>query len=354
MEYVGKTDWELQDTVMPVDMNRIEQGIIDADAELANVPINAFTEVVGDLYTGDLDSIKAGVTSCADTATNLPLAEAGKCICINSGNYDTQLYIPRSGNYIYSRNNNGSVWTTWVRLANKSDLDLKANKSIIALEFSASTPYSYGNRCIYNEVVYKYTNATTTTGAWNASYWTAEPVGTSLKDIQKTAFTVTPPYQYTGDIQTLGAGVYSVNRTAGNVPFNYEDGILTVKAYGTTHKELSYFVPSTNEVYTKSYHVTFGWSIWNCASSPLRGVKQALYPINNKSCAVGQTYLIADLNAALIASGGAGGTVVGTDVRITSSTNSAFIKAFFRFEAGLLIELAAADTISADVNIFYI
>lgn len=122
MEYIGKTDWKSQDIVMPVDMNRIEQGIVDADTELSNVPINAFTEVAGNLYTGNLDSVKAGVTSCADTATNLPLAEAGKCICINSGNYDTQLYIPRSGNYIYSRNNNGSVWTNWIRLANIADI----------------------------------------------------------------------------------------------------------------------------------------------------------------------------------------------------------------------------------------
>lgn len=57
MAYSGKTDWQLNDTVMPTDMNRIEQGIIDVDTgkqvSVANAPEKSSIVVADELHVLD-------------------------------------------------------------------------------------------------------------------------------------------------------------------------------------------------------------------------------------------------------------------------------------------------------------
>lgn len=51
MTYNPKTDWQLSDTVMPADMNRIEQGIADVDSSI-NVNLNSLSEKLSLYYSG--------------------------------------------------------------------------------------------------------------------------------------------------------------------------------------------------------------------------------------------------------------------------------------------------------------
>ena len=84
MSYNPKTDWQLNEIVMPADMNRIEQGIADLDSQLGltvqtPVPANAvFTDTkvtaVGNHYT---PSGGATTSASGGTLTDITNSSAG-------------------------------------------------------------------------------------------------------------------------------------------------------------------------------------------------------------------------------------------------------------------------------------
>lgn len=77
MAYSGKTNWKLDDTVMPTDMNRIEQGIIDNETSVntkatatnytATIPTSGWSSSAP--YTIDIT-----VTGMINTDSNFPVS----------------------------------------------------------------------------------------------------------------------------------------------------------------------------------------------------------------------------------------------------------------------------------------
>jgi hypothetical protein len=61
-----KTDWKLTDTVMPADMNRIEQGILDADIGLGNVQAEVTTHRADNTAHGVDTKIPKSLATAAD------------------------------------------------------------------------------------------------------------------------------------------------------------------------------------------------------------------------------------------------------------------------------------------------
>lgn len=121
MAYEAKTNWKLDDTVMPEDMNRIEQGIQDLGLELGNVAVHVITaseENIVDfnaLVETGIHIIKNATTS---TTTNAPaLGSSGDAI-IEVGKRDNIIFqsvMTITNNGIpYHRQNSGGTWSSWL------------------------------------------------------------------------------------------------------------------------------------------------------------------------------------------------------------------------------------------------
>ena len=65
----------------------------------------------------------------------------------------------------------------------------KANKTVIADVYNASATYSWGDYCIYGDVLYKCNGAISTPEAWTPGHWTPENVTTELK---RSSWSLTP------------------------------------------------------------------------------------------------------------------------------------------------------------------
>lgn len=77
MAYEAKTDWKLDDTVMPDDMNRIEQGIrdIETDSEKKATVTNYTTTIPTSGWSSSAPySIDITVTGIQSTDTNFPVS----------------------------------------------------------------------------------------------------------------------------------------------------------------------------------------------------------------------------------------------------------------------------------------
>ena len=158
----------------------------------------------------------------------------------------------------------------------------KLDTSNIALNFSALTTYSYGDRCIYLGIAYRYTNSTSTTGAWNASYWTTEPIGSSLKNIEyKTNYVVlnhTNPS--TVSLNTVATGIYHLNAAIDFPYYSYTTPLSpnagTVETFGDGTYKVQRFVYDSNTTETtlrntvwERVKVNGTWQAWRCLAAKL-------------------------------------------------------------------------------------
>lgn len=127
MAYNGKTNWQLNEIVKPEDMNRIEQGIYDLEAQkIAKDATLVLTG--GDLNTCTRVGLYTWSASNASAIANCPEVSQGTMFVIpRLLNYTGSVenitqFIITQGNNIYTRTLADGVWSSWVRVSKMSDL----------------------------------------------------------------------------------------------------------------------------------------------------------------------------------------------------------------------------------------
>lgn len=116
MSYTAKTNWQLNEIVMPVDMNRIEQGIKDLDLQkLAKSAISVSSgtnlnncKEIGMYTWSSADS--SGIGNCPETEAQATMLVLPRSLN-NSGNF-TQIVITQN-NQIYFRQLADDIWGKW-------------------------------------------------------------------------------------------------------------------------------------------------------------------------------------------------------------------------------------------------
>lgn len=171
MAYEAKTNWKLDDTVMPDDMNRIEQGIKDVESELENV--------------NGIIILEASTDNVIDFNT---LTEPGVYLIKNCGTNTTQNSGITTANYYY-------------------DIFLRvqiSNTTICQTKATASTAYKDDYR------------TRTTSGTWSS--WSTKKI--SYVDISTITSTSAGVRKIQASTTDLTAGTSSL--TSGTVYLVYE------------------------------------------------------------------------------------------------------------------------------------
>ena len=106
------------------------------------------------------------------------------------------------------------AYKTWSSQKINSELEQKANLTVIAPQYSASGTYAVGAIVLYNGDLYRCTTAITTAEAWNSSHWTAV---TMAEASQLAATSSTPGIIKVGNGLTISGYVLSVNAGTGIV-----------------------------------------------------------------------------------------------------------------------------------------
>ncbi len=104
------------------------------------------------------------------------------------------------------------AYKTWSSQKINSELEQKANLTVIAPQYSASATYAVGDVVIYNGDLYRCTTAITRAEAWNPAHWTA----VSLAEASHMAATAsTPGVIRVGSGLTISGYVLAVNPGTG-------------------------------------------------------------------------------------------------------------------------------------------
>lgn len=122
MSYEAKTNWKLDDTVMPEDMNRIEQGIQDLGLELGNVAVHVITaseENIVDfnalvetgiyiIKNATISNTLNGINSFSSNGRDLILF-----VMNLFGNTVSQLIFTKNRTHSREYNTVSLIWTDW-------------------------------------------------------------------------------------------------------------------------------------------------------------------------------------------------------------------------------------------------
>lgn len=104
------------------------------------------------------------------------------------------------------------AYKTWSSQKINSELEQKANLTVIAPQYSASGTYAVGDVVIYNGDLYRCTTAITRAEAWNQAHWAA----VSLAEASHMAATAsTPGVIRVGSGLTISGYVLAVNPGTG-------------------------------------------------------------------------------------------------------------------------------------------
>lgn len=131
-EYINKTDAATLQQALQLN-NVLAQNVAANDnrAVTSNAVNGAITDLVSfnligkESYSGDLNSIKAGVYRVSDSATNLPVSAWGYLTCIvrDESSYAIQTYYAEN-NITYQRICVFGIWSAWQELAIQKTEDI--------------------------------------------------------------------------------------------------------------------------------------------------------------------------------------------------------------------------------------
>lgn len=137
MPFIPKTNWKLDDTVTPADMNRIEAGINSAFEEKTTKVTGVSDEVAAFTSTGDLKSTGKTISSLTEAT-----AHPAKAVTAEEGihglrYYDDTLSRKVGSNWVEIETGGGGVDTGSTAPTNTSTLWIDPNDGYIAKYFSA-------------------------------------------------------------------------------------------------------------------------------------------------------------------------------------------------------------------------
>lgn len=128
MSYTAKTNWKLDDTVMPADMNRIEQGIVDMGIDIESVSktisiiepsdtnivdLNSFTDTGIYIIKNATNSIVLNSPFTSTNAYDIYLIVTS--YASSTATYSIQRFLaPLTINSYYGRQYTNLTWSEWV------------------------------------------------------------------------------------------------------------------------------------------------------------------------------------------------------------------------------------------------
>ena len=138
MSYAGKTDWKLNDLVMPEDMNRIEQGILDNDKLLYLVKTIFPTISSSNVFTV---TISSGIISSMSDLIGVPLkikadADSSSAVRLQINSFGAYSLKKSNGNDVTNLKTNGIYTVVW----NGVNFQLLGDVVLTAEDVGAETP----------------------------------------------------------------------------------------------------------------------------------------------------------------------------------------------------------------------
>ena len=137
----------------------------------------------------------------------------------------------------------------FVTATEKSTWNGKANKSIVADEYSSSQTYSVGDVVIYNDVLYKCTTAVTTAESFDSNKWTSQTVE-DLISAKQNILTAGNNITIVGDTISASGGEVTEEDVLSKLP-NFVHSVTVTTGYNTSNTTYVFPIVSSSNIYVK-------------------------------------------------------------------------------------------------------
>lgn len=137
----------------------------------------------------------------------------------------------------------------------------KIDTGNIAPLYSSGSTYVYNARVMYDGLLYKCNTAISVAEAWNASKWTLENVGNSLKNVYKDTYDISGDRVFQGDVNSAPLGNIYCGASATNLPTSGLYGWLTTVIQNNSTTVFQTFIDTNGISYSrvKSSSVWLSW-----------------------------------------------------------------------------------------------